>query len=78
MHRRGPSTKQLGNGLASVSDAAPGDPGYNGGCWEVRPITWVNIAPTQLTNADQVLAAAANGDIEIGDVVRRFVCTLSH
>jgi hypothetical protein len=67
----------LGNGLASVSDAAPGDRDYNGGRWEVRMVTFVNIAPTQFTNAEQVLAAAASGDIVIGDVVRRFVCTLN-
>ncbi len=67
----------LGGDLASVSDAAPGDPEYNGGRWEVRMVTFVNIEPTQFTNAEQVLAAAQAGDIEIGDVVRRFVCTLN-
>jgi hypothetical protein len=66
----------LGGDLANVSDAAPGEPGYNGGRWEVRPITWVTIEPTQFTNADQVRAAAAAGQIEIGEVVRRFVCPL--
>jgi hypothetical protein len=66
----------LGEGLAPVSDAAPGHPGYNGGRWEVRPVTFVNIAPTQFTNADAVRDAAAKGDIQIGDVMRRFVCPL--
>jgi hypothetical protein len=67
----------LGSGLSSVSDAAPGDPGYNGGRWEVRMVTFVHIPPTQFTNAEQVLAAAQSGDITIGEVVRRFVCTLN-
>lgn len=66
----------LGGDLANVSDAAPGEPGYNGGRWEVRPITWVTIEPTQFTNADQILEAAAAGEIEIGDVIRRFECPL--
>jgi hypothetical protein len=66
----------LGGDLANVSDAAPGSPGYNGGRWEVRPITWVTIDPTQFTNAEQVLDAAASGAIEIGDVINRFECPL--
>ncbi|MBD3337012.1 MAG: hypothetical protein GF355_15975 [Candidatus Eisenbacteria bacterium] len=66
----------LGDGLANVSESAPGDMDYNGGRWEVRPITWVNIEPTQFTNAEQIEMAAENGDIEIGDVVKRFVCPL--
>jgi hypothetical protein len=66
----------LGGDLANVSDAAPGDRDWNGGRWEVRPIMWTNIAPTQFTNAEDVQAAAEAGDIEIGDVVRRFECPL--
>lgn len=66
----------LGEGLAPVSDAAPGHPGYNGGRWEVRSVRFVNIAPVQFTNAAALLDAAQNGDIEIGDVMRRFVCPL--
>lgn len=66
----------LREGLASVSDAAPGDPDYNGGRWEVRLVDFISIPPTQFTNAEDVLAAAAQGDIAIGDVVRRFVCPL--
>jgi hypothetical protein len=65
----------LGNGLASVSEVAPGDKDFNGGRWEVHPVTFFG-APTQYTNAEEVLAAEANGDIEIGDVVKRFVCPL--
>ncbi len=65
----------LGNDLANVSESAPGDMDYNGGRWEVRPLTWV-IDPVQYTNAEQIEEAAANGDIEIGDVVKRFVCPL--
>jgi hypothetical protein len=66
----------LGPDLAAVSESAPGDQDYNGGRWEVRPIEWINIDPMQFTNAEDILAAADAGDIEIGDVVRRFVCPL--
>jgi hypothetical protein len=68
---------QLGNGLFSVAEAAPGEPGFAGGRWEVRPVTWLTISPTQFTNATQIHAAVAAGQISVGDVVRRFVCTLN-
>jgi hypothetical protein len=66
----------LGDGLANVSDAAPGDMEYNGGRWEVRPVTFVNIAPMQYTNAEDIEAAAEAGDISIGDPIRHFECPL--
>ncbi len=66
----------LGPGLMAVADAAPGDVDYNGGRWEVRPVTWKTIAPTQFTNSEQVEAAVAAGQITIGDVIRRFECPL--
>jgi len=66
----------LGGELANVSEAAPGDIDYNGGRWEVRPLRWIFIDPMQFTNAEDILAAAQAGDIEIGDVVKRFECPL--
>jgi len=66
----------LGEGLANVADAAPGAPGYNGGRWEVRMVTFLTIPPTQFTNAEDILDAEAQGQISIGPVVRRFECPL--
>lgn len=66
----------LGGDLINVAEAAPGEPGFNGGRWEVRPVTFLTIAPTQFTNAEDVEAAAAAGQISIGEVVRRFECPL--
>lgn len=66
----------LGGDLANVADAAPGDRDFNGGRWEVRPITWVGIDPMQFRNAEDIHAAADAGDISIGDVVKRFECPL--
>jgi hypothetical protein len=66
----------LGDGLAAVSESAPGDREYNGGRWEVRFVTFESIAPMQFTNAEDILAAAQRGEVTIGDVARRFVCPL--
>jgi hypothetical protein len=66
----------LGGDLANVADAAPGDMEFNGGRWEVRPIEWLSISPTQFTNAEQVQNAADAGQISIGDVVKRFECPM--
>ncbi len=65
----------LGNGLGSVTDAAPGDANYHGGRWEVRMVTF-NVAPVQYTNAEDLQAAANRGDITIGPIVRHFECPL--
>lgn len=66
----------LGGSLFNVAEVAPGDQAFNGGRWQVRPIEWVGISPTQFTNAEQILAAARAGQIRIGDVVKRFECPL--
>ena len=55
---------------ASVSEAAPGTPGYNGGRWRVVAAAGIT---TQLTNAEDVVAAASS----LTDTGVRFVCPLS-
>lgn len=54
---------------ASVSEAAPGEPGYNGGRWRVVQAWGIT---TQLTNAADVVAAAS----ALTDTGVRFVCPL--
>ena len=54
---------------ASVSDAAPGTPGYNGGRWNVVEAAGIS---TQLTNAEDVLAQATS----LTETGTRFVCPL--
>jgi hypothetical protein len=54
---------------ASVSEAAPGHPGYNGGRWKVVAAHGIT---SQLTNADDVVAAASS----FVDTGTRFVCPL--
>ena len=54
---------------ASVSEAAPGRPGYNGGRWKVVEAHGIT---SQLTNAEDVVAAASS----LVDTGTRFVCPL--
>jgi hypothetical protein len=54
---------------ASVSEAAPGHPGYNGGRWRVVEAHGIT---SQLTNADAVIAAAT----ALVDTGTSFVCPL--
>jgi hypothetical protein len=64
----------LGDGLANVAEAKPGDQDFNGGRWMVFPVTW-NVTPYQLTSAEAVLAAADAGDLTIAsEPVRLFEC----
>ena len=53
----------------SVSEAAPGHPGYNGGRWRVVEAFGIT---SQLTNADAVVAAASS----LVDTGIHFVCPL--
>jgi hypothetical protein len=55
---------------ASVSEAAPGYPGYNGGRWRVVAASGIT---SQLTNAADVVAQASS----LSDTGIRFVCPLS-
>jgi hypothetical protein len=67
----------LGNGLRNVAEAKPGDRDFNGGRWMVMPITW-NVTPYQLTSAEAVWQARADGDLSIGaNAVRLFFCSVS-
>ena len=54
---------------ASVSEGAPGQPGYNGGRWRVVQAFGIT---SQLTNADDVIAGAS----ALVDTGTRFVCPL--
>lgn len=64
----------LGNGLINVAESKPGDQDYNGGRWMVLPVTW-NVAPVQLTTAEEVEAYDAAGWLTIADApVRQFLC----
>ncbi len=64
----------LGGSLLNVAEAAPGDRDYNGGRWTVLRVTW-NVAPVQLTSAEQVLEFESMNKLEIGTTpIAQFVC----
>jgi hypothetical protein len=69
----------------NVSTAAPGDPGYRGGRWTVTEVLLPNGYAAAVDSGDldgddvldsdeELWAAAAAGDLAIGEVLREFVC----
>lgn len=66
-----------GTDLVPVGEASPGDPDYSGGHWEVHAVTFADgIVPHQFTSDEDLLAAAAAGELTVGGVVRYFQCPL--
>jgi hypothetical protein len=72
----------------SVATAAPGDPGFNGGRWQVHSVTFPQGYAAALTAGDldgngvldatdEVQAALASGHAVDNGIVRYFVCTLN-
>ncbi len=60
----------------NVALAAPGEPGFKGGRWQVFGVTW-NVAPYLITNGPDVLAAAEAGDLTINwTPAKQFECPL--
>ena len=51
-------------GQLAVIAVAPGDRDYHGGQWAFNSVTW-NTTPHPLTSEDDVLDAAAAGDVTI-------------
>ncbi|MFC1765811.1 hypothetical protein ACFL6U_27510 [Planctomycetota bacterium] len=75
-------------GQRSISDSKPGDADYNGGRWEVTPVTFTaagllaydmnddGVIDAELTSDGEIAAAVVMGYLTIGDPVRHFVCPL--
>lgn len=72
----------------SVATAAPGDPGYNGGRWQVHKVTTPNGYAAALAAGDldgngvldsaaEINAALASGALVDDGIVKYFVCTLN-
>jgi hypothetical protein len=71
----------------SVADAAPGDPGYNGGRWQVRNVTYEDYdavlmygdldSDGVIDSTEELHAATGAGVAWIGPVVKEFVCTVN-
>ncbi len=70
----------------NVATAAPGDPGFNGGRWQVHRVAFPDYAAAvalhdangsgDLDSAAEVDAALADGTAVDQGVVRQFVCTV--
>lgn len=78
----------FGSPHASVATAAPGDPGYNGGRWQVHAVGLPHgyaaaVASGDIDGdgvldaADEVHLAMAAGDAVDNGVVKLFVCTVN-
>ena len=66
-------------GQNPVAEAAPGNSDYNGGRWLPTPVEWAGDAtPYELNSYEDVHAAAAAGDLIIGesDTGAAFLCPL--
>lgn len=69
-------------GQLAVAEAAPGNPDFNGGRWNVMTATWTDAAiaelgvPPVLMSDDEVLAYVASGHIELASANRYFLCPL--
>ena len=72
----------------SVATAAPGDPDYTGGRWQVHSVSLPNGYAAALASGDldgngvldsddEVMAAMAAGNLVDDGVVKYFVCTLN-
>jgi len=69
----------------NVATAAPGDPGYRGGRWQVYPVMLPSGYDAALESGDldgdgvldssaEIWAAATAGDLVVGDVASSFEC----
>ena len=76
------------DGQRSVSESCPGDTDYNGGRWEVIPVTFTSTGKSvydpdgdgdinmELKSADEVLEQESLGHLVLGPPARYFVCPL--
>jgi hypothetical protein len=52
------------SGQLGIAGVGPGQPGYNGGAWEVYRVTF-SVTPYLLTSDEAVMAAHAAGDVTV-------------
>ncbi|MFH8252747.1 hypothetical protein ACH3VR_20440 [Microbacterium sp. B2969] len=78
----------FGGAQRSVAEVAPGDPGFNGGRWQVHAVSAPGGYAAALAagdadgngvldSASEVQAALSVGALHDNGVVRQFVCTLN-
>jgi hypothetical protein len=52
-------------GQMPVAEAAPGNPAYNGGRWDVHQVMWIDGTPYLLTSYEDILSEEAMGNLMI-------------
>ncbi len=75
-------------GQRSISESAPGNPGYNGGRWKVIPVTFTELGRSihdtdddgyvdfELTSVEQLMTHAGLGHLTIGAPIKYFICPM--
>ena len=64
------------DGQLPVAEAAPGNPAYNGGRWNVQVVIWTIIDPPVVTSYDEIQMYENLNELEIGPGNRYFECPL--
>lgn len=65
---------QFFGSITNVASSKPGDRDFNGGRWMVIGASW-NVTPYQLESEEEVLQAAADGDITLTEApIKYFEC----
>jgi len=64
------------NGQLPVSEAAPGNPNYNGGRWDLQVVTWLITNPPIVMSYDMIEGYLEDGDLMITSGNSYFECPL--
>jgi len=64
------------NGQLPVAEAAPGNPNYNGGRWDLKLATWIMINPPIVTSYEMIEWYFENGNLIITSGNSYFECPL--
>lgn len=64
------------SGQLPVAEAAPGNPNYNGGRWDLQLVTWIIANPPVLTSYDEIEGYSEDGYLFITSGNSYFECPL--
>ena len=64
------------NGQLPVAEAAPGNPLYNGGRWNLQMVTWLIMNPPIIMSYDDLAVYIMDGDLVIAPQNTYFECPL--
>ena len=64
------------NGQLPVAEAAPGNPLYNGGRWNLQMVTWLIMNPPIIMSYDDLAAYIMDGSLVVSPQNTYFECPL--